>query len=54
MFGAERVIAIDRMPERLRLAQEKVGAAAVINYEEVNLFAVASRAERNRRAVNHK
>ncbi|MBD2102115.1 zinc-dependent alcohol dehydrogenase [Leptolyngbya sp. FACHB-261] len=35
MLGAERVIAIDRFPERLRLAQE-FGRAEVINYEEVD------------------
>jgi threonine dehydrogenase-like Zn-dependent dehydrogenase len=34
IFGAERVIAIDRIPERLRLAREKVGAET-INYEDV-------------------
>jgi len=32
MLGAERVIAIDRIPERLRMAQEH-GHAEVINYE---------------------
>ena len=32
MFGAERVIAIDRFPERLRMAQEQ-GKAEVIDYE---------------------
>jgi threonine dehydrogenase-like Zn-dependent dehydrogenase len=34
LLGAERVIAIDRFPERLRMAREKAGAE-VINYEEV-------------------
>ncbi len=34
MLGAEKVIAIDRVPERLRLAHEQ-GGAEVINYEEV-------------------
>lgn len=34
LLGAERVIAIDRFPERLRLASEKVGAET-INYTEV-------------------
>lgn len=34
MLGAERVIAIDRLPERLRMAEE--GGAEVINYEEVD------------------
>jgi threonine dehydrogenase-like Zn-dependent dehydrogenase len=35
MLGAERVIAIDRIPERLRLA-ESFGQAEVINYEKVD------------------
>src|ERR671938_2118600 len=34
LLGAERVIAIDRLPERLRMAQE--GGAETINYEEVD------------------
>lgn len=34
MLGAERVIAIDRFPYRLRMAVEKAGATDVINYEE--------------------
>ncbi|HZH17229.1 MAG TPA: zinc-dependent alcohol dehydrogenase [Archangium sp.] len=34
LMGAERVIAIDRFPERLMLAREKVGAET-INYTEV-------------------
>jgi threonine dehydrogenase-like Zn-dependent dehydrogenase len=34
MLGAERVIAIDRFPYRLRMAREQVGAET-INYEEV-------------------
>jgi threonine dehydrogenase-like Zn-dependent dehydrogenase len=34
MLGAERVIAIDRFPYRLRLAVEKAGATDVINYED--------------------
>jgi threonine dehydrogenase-like Zn-dependent dehydrogenase len=33
MLGAERVIAIDRFPERLQMAREKAGAET-INYEE--------------------
>jgi len=37
LLGAERVIAIDRFPERLRMAREKSGAET-LNYEEVNLF----------------
>jgi len=36
LLGAERVIAIDRFPERLRLAREK-GRAITINYEETNV-----------------
>ncbi len=35
VLGAERVIAIDRFPERLQLAREKAGAET-INYEEVD------------------
>jgi threonine dehydrogenase-like Zn-dependent dehydrogenase len=34
MLGAERIIAIDRFPYRLKLALEKAGATDVINYEE--------------------
>jgi threonine dehydrogenase-like Zn-dependent dehydrogenase len=34
LFGAERVIAIDRYPYRLRMAAQKAGATDVINYEE--------------------
>ncbi|HEU4727419.1 MAG TPA: zinc-dependent alcohol dehydrogenase [Kofleriaceae bacterium] len=34
MLGAERVIAIDRFPYRLKLALDKAGATDVINYEE--------------------
>jgi threonine dehydrogenase-like Zn-dependent dehydrogenase len=36
LLGAERVIAIDRFPYRLRMAREK-GQADVINYEEVEV-----------------
>ena len=36
LLGAERVIAIDRIPERLRMASEKAGAVT-LNYEEVNV-----------------
>jgi len=36
LLGAERVIGIDRFPERLRMAREKVGAQT-LNYEEVNI-----------------
>lgn len=35
LLGAERVIAIDRIPERLKMAQE-YGNAEIINYEEVD------------------
>jgi threonine dehydrogenase-like Zn-dependent dehydrogenase len=34
LLGAERVIAIDRFPYRLKMAVEKAGATDVINYEE--------------------
>jgi threonine dehydrogenase-like Zn-dependent dehydrogenase len=37
LLGAERVIAIDRFPYRLRFARERSGAET-INYEEVNLY----------------
>jgi threonine dehydrogenase-like Zn-dependent dehydrogenase len=37
LLGAERVIGIDRFPERLRMAREKVGAE-VLNYEEVSVL----------------
>lgn len=33
LLGAERVIAIDRIPERLRMAQEQ-GGAEILNYED--------------------
>ncbi|HEY0190657.1 MAG TPA: zinc-dependent alcohol dehydrogenase [Kofleriaceae bacterium] len=33
MLGAERVIAIDRFPYRLKMAMDKAGATDVINYE---------------------
>jgi threonine dehydrogenase-like Zn-dependent dehydrogenase len=36
LFGAERVIAIDRFPERLQLA-EKIAGAEVLNYELVDV-----------------
>lgn len=35
LLGAERVIAIDRVPERLQMAKEQ-GKAEVINYEEID------------------
>jgi threonine dehydrogenase-like Zn-dependent dehydrogenase len=37
LLGAERVIAIDRFPYRLRMALEKAGATDVINYEEASV-----------------
>jgi len=37
MLGAERVIAIDRFPYRLRMARERAGAET-INYEECDVF----------------
>jgi len=36
LLGAERVIAIDRFPERLRMAREKA-KAETLNYEEVDV-----------------
>ena len=37
MLGAERVIAIDRVPERLRMAREQCGAET-INYDEADVY----------------
>jgi threonine dehydrogenase-like Zn-dependent dehydrogenase len=37
LLGAERVIAVDRFPYRLRMAHDKAGAE-VINYEEENVL----------------
>lgn len=34
LLGTERVIVIDRVPERLRMAATKAGATDVVNYEE--------------------
>ena len=34
LLGAERIIAIDRFPYRLKMAAEQAGATDVINYEE--------------------
>jgi threonine dehydrogenase-like Zn-dependent dehydrogenase len=36
LLGAERVIAIDRFPERLKMAQEMSGAE-ILNYEEIEV-----------------
>src|ERR687888_396044 len=37
MLGAEHVIAIDRLPERLQMAKEQ-GQAEVLNYEDVDVL----------------
>jgi len=37
LLGAERVIAIDRIPSRLALAQSGAGATDVVDYEEVDV-----------------
>jgi threonine dehydrogenase-like Zn-dependent dehydrogenase len=36
LLGAERIIAIDRFPYRLRMAREQAGATDTINYSEEN------------------
>ena len=38
LLGAERVIAIDRFPYRLRMATEQAGATDTINYEEESVL----------------
>jgi threonine dehydrogenase-like Zn-dependent dehydrogenase len=38
LLGAERVIAIDRFPDRLRMAKDKAGATETINYENVDVI----------------
>ena len=38
LLGAERVIGIDRLSERLQMASEKAGAAEIINYEETDVY----------------
>jgi threonine dehydrogenase-like Zn-dependent dehydrogenase len=38
MLGAERVIAIDRFPDRLAMARERAGATDIINYEETAVY----------------
>jgi threonine dehydrogenase-like Zn-dependent dehydrogenase len=38
LLGAERIIGIDRFPERLRMAREKAGADDMINYEETDVY----------------
>jgi threonine dehydrogenase-like Zn-dependent dehydrogenase len=37
LLGAERVIGIDRFPERLRMATEKAQATDIINYEKMDV-----------------
>jgi threonine dehydrogenase-like Zn-dependent dehydrogenase len=37
LLGAERVIAIDRFPYRLRMAKDRAGAAETINYEQTSV-----------------
>jgi threonine dehydrogenase-like Zn-dependent dehydrogenase len=37
MLGAERIIAIDRFPYRLRMARDHAGATDLINYEETDV-----------------
>jgi len=38
LFGAERVIAIDRFPYRLEMAKTRAGATDIIDYEEVDSY----------------
>src|SRR3569832_120289 len=38
LLGAERIIAIDRYPDRLRRAKEKAGADESVNYEEEPVY----------------
>jgi threonine dehydrogenase-like Zn-dependent dehydrogenase len=38
LLGAERVIAIDRFPERLQMAREKAGATDTIDYTELDVY----------------
>ncbi len=40
LLGAERVIAIDRFPERLAMARDKAGATESINYEQADVYDV--------------
>ena len=37
LLGAERIVAIDRFPYRLKMAAEKAGATDIINYEETDV-----------------
>jgi threonine dehydrogenase-like Zn-dependent dehydrogenase len=38
LLGADRIVAIDRFPERLRMASEKAGATETINYQESDVY----------------
>jgi len=38
LLGAERVIAIDRVPYRLQMAKERAGATHILNYEDVDIY----------------
>jgi threonine dehydrogenase-like Zn-dependent dehydrogenase len=38
LLGAERVIAIDRFPYRLKMARDRAGATETLNYDEVNVL----------------
>jgi threonine dehydrogenase-like Zn-dependent dehydrogenase len=38
LLGAERVVAIDRYPERLAMARNKAGATETIDYEEQDVY----------------
>jgi threonine dehydrogenase-like Zn-dependent dehydrogenase len=38
LLGAERVVAIDRFPDRLGMARDKAGATDIINYEELPVY----------------
>jgi threonine dehydrogenase-like Zn-dependent dehydrogenase len=38
MLGAERIVAIDRYPERLAMARDKAGATETINYEQLDVY----------------
>ena len=38
MLGAERIVGIDRFPERLAMAREKAGATETINYELADVY----------------
>jgi threonine dehydrogenase-like Zn-dependent dehydrogenase len=37
LLGAERVIAIDRLPHRLRMAKDRAGATETLNFDEVDV-----------------